>query len=43
VEVQAMRLVGDVHALARIYGWTEADVLAMSPRRRATYLELAGA
>lgn len=43
VETQAVRLVGDVHALAAAYGWTEADVLAMSPRRRAAYLELAGA
>jgi hypothetical protein len=43
VEAQATRLLHDVHALARGYGWSEADVLALSPRRRAAYLELAGA
>jgi hypothetical protein len=30
-----------VHALARAYGWREADVLALSPTRRRIYLELA--
>jgi hypothetical protein len=29
-----------VHALARAYGWREADVLALSPTRRHIYLEL---
>ncbi len=43
VEVRAVRLLRDVHALARDYGWTEAEVLALSPRRRAAYLELVGA
>jgi hypothetical protein len=43
VEAQASRLVGDMHELAAAYGWTEADVLALSPRRRAAYLELVGA
>jgi hypothetical protein len=32
----------DVHLLARAYGWTEPDVLALSPVRRRHYLELAG-
>ena len=32
----------DVHLLAGSYGWTEADVLALSPLRRRYYLELAG-
>ena len=36
----ARRLLRDVHALARAYGWREADVLAMSARRRQAYLEL---
>ncbi len=31
-----------VHALARAYGWREADVLAMSEARRHFYLELVG-
>ncbi len=32
----------DVHLLACAYGWTEPDVLALSPLRRRYYLELAG-
>lgn len=42
VEAQAVALIGDVHALATAYGWTETDVLALTPERRATYLNLAG-
>lgn len=42
IEVQAFALMRDVHALAAGYGWTEADVLDLSPRRRAIYLDLAG-
>lgn len=30
----------EIHTLARAYGWREADLLAMTPRRRARYLEL---
>ncbi len=33
----------DVDALARAYGWNEAEVLALSPLRRAAYLQLAEA
>jgi hypothetical protein len=40
VETCARRLVRDVHALASAYGWRESDVLALSPARRASYLEL---
>jgi hypothetical protein len=36
----ATRLLRDVHALASAYGWREADILAMNPQRRQTYLEL---
>lgn len=32
----------DVHLLATAYGWTEPEVLALSPVRRRYYLELAG-
>ncbi|MFC0111336.1 T4 family baseplate hub assembly chaperone [Kibdelosporangium aridum] len=32
----------DVAKLAASFGWTEADILAMSPLRRRYYLELAG-
>lgn len=39
----ARRLLREVDALARAYGWREADILAMSSRRRRTYLELSGA
>jgi len=35
----ARRLLLDVHALASAYGWTEADVLAVSPARRRFYLQ----
>jgi uncharacterized protein (UPF0212 family) len=38
----ANRTLRDVHELASAYGWREADVLAMSPRRRQFYLELTG-
>ncbi len=38
----AKLMLGDVHELARAYGWTEADILALpSPTRRQIYLELA--
>jgi hypothetical protein len=42
VEWRAVALLHDVHVLARAYGWTESDVLALSPTRRAAYLELVG-
>jgi hypothetical protein len=40
VEAWACRLLQDIHALAAAYGWTERDVLALSPLRRQLYLEL---
>ena len=42
IEAEAPRLLEQVHVLARSYGWTEAEVLALSCRRREIYLELAG-
>jgi len=39
----AERLVLDIDALARHYGWTEAEVLRLSATRRAAYLQLVGA
>ncbi|AQS66298.1 hypothetical protein [Streptomyces pactum] len=36
----ARRVLHDVHALARAYGWSEADVLSVSPARRRFYLEV---
>jgi hypothetical protein len=35
----AKRYLYEVHALAWAYGWSEADILAMSPARRRFYLE----
>lgn len=34
------RLIDQVDQLARVYGWTEADILALGARRRHRYLEL---
>jgi hypothetical protein len=41
VDVRARRLLADVATLARTYGWTEPEVLALSEARRAAYLRLA--
>lgn len=38
---KAQRLLDDVHALARAYGWRENDILNMSAVRRNSYLERA--
>lgn len=40
INAWAYRILGDVHALALAYGWTEADILAMNPSRRQFYLEM---
>jgi len=40
VEAHARRVLLDVDILARAYGWTEGDVLALSEARRAAYLRL---
>jgi hypothetical protein len=42
--MEQRRLVDDVHALARAYHWSEAEILAVPPRRRRLYLDrVAGA
>ena len=41
VRARALRLLQEVDALARAYGWTEAEVLALGERGAAAYLELA--
>jgi hypothetical protein len=41
IDAWARRLLRSVDTLARAYGWREADVLALGPRRRRFYLELA--
>lgn len=40
INAWAHRMLRDVDALARVYGWREADILAMSPLRRQVYLEM---
>jgi hypothetical protein len=42
-DLRARHVLGDVDALARTYGWTESEVLALGEDRRATYLRLARA
>jgi hypothetical protein len=39
---RARQLLESVHRLAGAYGWPEADILALSPARRAAYLNLIG-
>lgn len=38
LDAAASALLGEVDELARAYGWTESEVLALSDRRRAAYL-----
>jgi hypothetical protein len=40
VHAWASRTLFDVHQLAAAYGWSEAESLSLSPRRRGFYLEL---
>jgi hypothetical protein len=40
IEAEAKALLATVHALASAYGWSEASILSLSPRRRALYLEM---
>jgi hypothetical protein len=40
LEAWVQRTLRDVHTLAWAYGWREADILALSPWRRRSYLEL---
>ncbi len=43
LEVFARALLRDVHVLAMNYGWSEREILALTPWRRRHYLELLGA
>lgn len=43
IEVWAWRILSDVNTLARAYGWSERDILSLSPTRRQFYLEMVGA
>jgi hypothetical protein len=40
LQTAAERLLLDIDALARAYGWTERDILALSPIRRAAYVQM---
>lgn len=40
VTALAERLLNEVHTLARYYGWSETEILALSPVRRQYYLDL---
>jgi hypothetical protein len=42
IHAWARRLLQEVHILASAYSWREADILAMSSRRRRLYLEMIG-
>ncbi|MGB8702282.1 MAG: hypothetical protein WCD18_22935 [Thermosynechococcaceae cyanobacterium] len=42
IHAWAVRLLREVHGLASAYGWSEADILAMSAQRRQWYLEMVG-
>ena len=43
IDAWARGLLGEVHQLASAYGWTEPEVLALGPARRAHYLALLAA
>jgi hypothetical protein len=38
IDAHARRLLDEVHRLAGAYGWSESEILALSPARRAAYL-----
>jgi hypothetical protein len=40
LELQARRLLQEVHILASAYGWSETEILTLTPARRQAYLDL---
>lgn len=40
IEAHARRMLMDIHTLACAYGWSEAQILALSEQRRALYVEM---
>lgn len=42
IDAWAKRILQEVHILASTYGWSERDILALTPERRQVYLELIG-
>ena len=43
IDARARVLLGEVHRLASAYGWSEAEILALGPARRASYIAMVGA
>lgn len=43
VDLLGLRLLREIHELAQAYGWSEAEILAMSSLRRRCYLEMLAA
>lgn len=43
ISAQAQRLLLEIHLLAKAYGWNEAEILSLSPTRRASYLQMVAA
>jgi hypothetical protein len=43
IEAWAWRTLSEVHTLASVYGWTEREILGLSPSRRQCYLQMVGA
>jgi hypothetical protein len=42
LDAWARRMLREVHTLAQVYGWGEAEILRMSAARRRAYLDLIG-
>ena len=40
LDAWARRRLEEVHLLAEAYGWTESEILSLSPRRRQAYIDL---
>jgi hypothetical protein len=40
IDGRARALLVEVHSLAQAYGWTEPEIFALSPQRRAAYLDM---
>jgi hypothetical protein len=43
INAWANRILREVHILASRYGWSERDILALSPWRRQFYLDMVNA
>ena len=43
IDARARELLDEVHLLASAYGWSEREILALAPSRRAVYLSLVAA